>query len=1050
MSFDLTFFKDAARLVGGGGTDTVTSLYGSSAALLFSLLDQPAVIILPADVAAEDFGRDCRFWSDVLNMRPPLCVTFDDPLQGIVRLKHLYNGTARKLITSAESMSIPLWEKDDFPILTFLTGTEMERESVLRRLSGLGYLAMPVVTREGEMSLRGGILDIFPPGEENPVRVEFFGDEIESIRYFDIDSQRSIKQISSISLCPVNLPEDGPALIDIFGDGIVILNEPSAVCKRFEAIYEVLEGRRLVNFTALPIENEGLNAGTCGLTGLGLLPGERTSIEDFVRRASALSRDHNLLITCSSDTQARRVRELFLEQDVEVPVIQRNNIRIDGRDLLITVGDLSAGFSFRNSIVMADRDIFGPRPAYRPVKKSKVSQLISSIEDFNEGDYVVHLEHGIGRFIGLKKERIEEYEGDFIILEYRDGARLFVPLDRINTIQKYHAPEGVTPRIDTLGGKSWQQTRKRVRKKVRDMAEKLIKIYAKRTAEKGTAFSADTELHREFDGFFPYEETPDQLTSIAEIRKDMEEPVPMDRLLCGDVGYGKTEVVMRACFKAVYDAKQVAVLVPTTILAEQHYETFKMRFAAFPVRIDFLSRFKSRAEQKKTLKALAEGEIDIIIGTHRLLAKDVIFNDLGLLVVDEEHKFGVAHKEKIKALKSNVDVLSLSATPIPRTLHMALSGIRGMSVIETPPEERLAVKSIVARFSSDIIREALQKEFDRGGQTYFVHNRIKDIYEIGNLLQDLLPVGKIGVAHGRMKERELEEVMNKFFHHEIDVLVSTAIIGSGLDIPAANTIIINRADRFGLADLYQLRGRVGRSNVKAYAYFLIPGEDVITEEARKKIQAIQELGYLGAGFRLALRDLEIRGAGNLLGAEQSGHIEAVGFDMYMEMLESAVAELKGEGRPPSIETAIDLKINAGISEDYIDDPAVRLSIYRRVASVKDIKALDSLRDELKDRFGTPGDPAVRLLDIMELKIMAGRLMITSISRTAGRVRILFSPETPVRSESLFALHKTRKGRIRFLPEGGVELDLRDRAWSVIFSEIKGLLEELLKAFDFQN
>jgi len=1047
---DLTLFRNAARLIDKGEIDTVTSLYGSSAALLFSMLNQSAVIILPTDVSAEDFGRDCRFWSDVLNMRPPVCVTFEDPLQGIDRMRHIYGGTEKKLITSAASITVPLWEKDNFPIFTFLTGTEIERESVVRRLAGLGYLAMPVVSREGEMSLRGGILDIFPPGEENPVRIEFFGDEIESIRYFDIDSQRSVKQISSISICPVNLPDTGPTLLEIFGDELVVLKEPAAMRKRLDDMDVILAGRIQVTFMTLPLENEGLNAGVGGLAGLGLLPGERKSVEDFVRRAAGLSKENNLLITCSSDTQARRVRELFLEQDLEAPVIQRSNVRIDSRPLRIVVGDLSAGFSLGNLIIIADQDIFGPRPAYRPLRKSRVSQLITSIEDFNEGDYIVHLDHGIGRFIGLRKERIEEYESDFIVLEYRDGARLFLPLDRINLIQKYHAPEGTAPRIDKLGGKTWQQTRKRVRKKIRDMAEKLIRIYARRTAEKGTAFSPDTELHREFDGFFSFEETPDQLTSISEIRKDMEAPVPMDRLLCGDVGYGKTEVVMRACFKAVFDAKQVAVLVPTTILAEQHFETFRMRFAAFPVRIDYLSRFKSRAEQKKTLKALAAGEIDIIIGTHRLLAKDVVFNDLGLLVVDEEHKFGVAHKEKIKAIKSNVDVLSLSATPIPRTLHMALSGIRGMSVIETPPEERLSVKSIVARFSPDIIREALQKEFDRGGQTYFVHNRIKDIYEIGNLIQRLLPAGKIGVAHGRMREKELEEVMKKFFHHEIDVLVSTAIIGSGLDIATANTIIINRADRFGLADLYQLRGRVGRSNVKAYAYFLIPGEDLLTEEARKKIQAIQELGYLGAGFRLALKDLEIRGAGNLLGAEQSGHIEAVGFDMYMEMLESAVAELKGEKMPPSVETVIDLKVNAGIPEDYIDDPAVRLSIYRRVASVKDINALDRLREELKDRFGTPGDSTDRLLDIMELRILSSKLMITSIKRTAGRIQIIFSSETPLRSESLFALQEKRKGRIKFLPEGGVELDQRDRAWPEVFGEIKDLLKELLEAFDFQN
>jgi transcription-repair coupling factor (superfamily II helicase) len=576
------------------------------------------------------------------------------------------------------------------------------------------------------------------------------------------------------------------------------------------------------------------------------------------------------------------------------------------------------------------------------------------------------------------------------------------------------------------------------------MAGKLLKIYAGRTAASGNAFSGDTELHREFDGFFAYEETPDQSTSINEIKRDMELQKPMDRLLCGDVGYGKTEVVMRACFKAVYDSKQVAVLVPTTILAEQHYETFTERFSAFPVRIDFLSRFKSRVEQKQALKSLAEGEVDIMIGTHRLFGKDVSFHDLGLLVIDEEHKFGVAHKERIKALKSSVDILTLSATPIPRTLHMALSGIRGMSLIETPPEDRLAVKSTVARFNPAIIKEALRHELDRGGQAFFVHNRIHDIYEIANFLMGLAPGGKIGVAHGQMREKELEQVMHKFFKKNINILVSTSIISAGLDIPSANTIIINRADRFGLADLYQLRGRVGRSNVRAYAYFLVPGTDIITEQARKKLEAVQELGYLGAGFRLALKDLEIRGTGNLLGAEQSGHIESIGFDMYMEMLESAVAELRGEKTAPVIEPVIELRVRALIPEDYIENPDLRLSVYRKIASAKDPDSLEVLLDELKDRFGPVTEETKRLIEIMEIKTLAKKIAVTKIQNLVGRIQVLFAPETPVTPEKIFSLYKSREQYFKFLPEGGIELDLEGREWSGIYSELKGALEELGK------
>jgi transcription-repair coupling factor (superfamily II helicase) len=885
---------------------------------------------------------------------------------------------------------------------------------------------------------------MFPPDRDNPVRVEFFGDEIESIRSFEIDTQLSIKEIDDIRLCPAIGPEEGPNLIEFLSGSRLILNEPDDIKRRYPLFEQerLLPDQEFLSFTSLPMEGEGINLGAAGAGGHGLLREERSSVEDLVGNVLALRESFFILIVSSSEGQSGRLKELFVDKGSDMPVLTGSKAMKSSHSPVTTVGDLSRGFKHRDVIVLTGSDIFGRSPVSRQTKRSRVSKLISSIEDFREGDYLVHIEHGIGKFLGIKRSNIEGHEGDFISIEYLGGDKLSVPLERIDYVQKYNAPENVRPKLDRLGGKTWQKTKQRVKKKIKDMAKQLLKIYASRMSAAGNAFSEDTELHKEFDGFFPYEETPDQLSSIKEIKKDMEKSAPMDRLLCGDVGYGKTEVVMRAAFKAVYDSKQAAVLVPTTILAEQHYETFCTRFSAFPVKIDYLSRFKSAAEKKDTLKRLAQGDIDIIIGTHGLLGKKVEFFDLGLLVIDEEHKFGVSHKERIKELKANVDALSLSATPIPRTLHMALTGVRGMSTIETPPEDRLAVKSSVARFNPQTIGEAIQKELDRNGQAFFVHNRISDIYEIAGFIGGLVPDAKIGVAHGRLNEKELEHVMRAFSHGEKNVLVATSIISSGLDIPSANTIIINRADRFGLADLYQLRGRVGRSDVKAYAYLLIPGEDLITEEARKKLEAIQEMGYLGAGFRLALRDLEIRGAGNMLGAEQSGHIEAIGFDMYMDMLKNTVAELKGEKVPSNIEPAINLGITAMIPEGYIEDPDLRLSVYRKIASAKDIGALRNMSDELRDRFGRLPGKTERLIEIMELKVMAKNLYITKMDNFLGRIKIYFSAETPVKPERMLSLYRDGREYLSFLPEGGIELDLRKKSWNEIVVVLKDILEEL--------
>lgn len=1042
MPLDLSIFQSALKSFEEADTELFTSLSGSAGALFFALVPRPCLLLCSSDDSAAEFYSDVVFWSDFLGKGRPLLLSSSGDEGRMKNLSILYREKPEKIIASAQAASAPLWGWDDYPKIRLSQKCSAGRDGTVELLYRQGYHTVPVVSGAGEMSIRGGILDVFPPDGENPVRIEFFGDEVESLRYFDIDAQTSIREISEISICPAAGPEAGQDLIDLLSDWRMLLHEPDDLKRHFPDLMTRGPVERAAGMTSLPLSGTGVDCSVRGLGGLGLLQGERKDLDEFPPRVGELLNQYRIMMVCASEGQWKRLRELLSGQGIESTLLTKGSDLADGINPVMTIGQLSSGFSCSDVIILTEQDIFGRRPAYRPIRKSRVSGLISSIEDFKKGDYLVHSEHGIGRFLGIQKEKIEGYEGDLLVIEYYGGDKLFVPIERINVIQKYHAPESVRPVIDRLGGKSWQRTKQKVEKKIREMAERLLKIYAKRTTAQGTAFSEETELHREFESFFTYEETPDQISSIQEIRRDMERPVPMDRLLCGDVGYGKTEVVMRACFKAVYDAMQVAVLVPTTILAEQHVETFVHRFSGFPVRIDYLSRFKSRAEQQQTLKSLEAGQIDIIIGTHRLLGSDVRFHNLGLLVIDEEHKFGVTHKEKIKAMRAGVDVLSLSATPIPRTLHMALSGIRGMNTIETPPEDRLAVKSVVARFSPSIIKEAVEYEIERHGQVFYVHNRIQDIYEVAAFIQNLVPYSQIGVAHGQMQEKELEQVMKRFFQREINILVSTAIIGAGLDIPTANTIIIDRADRFGLADLYQLRGRVGRSNVKAYAYFLIPGEDIMTGDARKKLEAIQELGYLGAGFRLALRDLEIRGAGNLLGAEQSGHIRAVGFDMYMEMLEATVAELRGGEAAPAIEPVIDLKVTALIPEEYIDDPDLRLSIYRKIASAKDIAALQGIREELKDRFGEPPDETIRLSEVMELKVMARALFISKLQNVAGRVRLLFAPETPVSSDRIFALHNTRQGYLRFLPEGGVELDLRGQAWPFVCQELQKVFDEL--------
>ena len=675
------------------------------------------------------------------------------------------------------------------------------------------------------------------------------------------------------------------------------------------------------------------------------------------------------------------------------------------------------GFPDRKLTVFGNSDLFESTPSVeRPSKKIRTSGFFSDFAELKPGDFVVHVDHGIGQFEGLRLIESDGRRGEFMLLRYAEDARLYVPLERMDLVQSYRVVEGAHPSLDKLGGTGWNTRKARVRKSLEDMADQLLSLYAARKTAEGFGFSPDGNFQREFEDAFEFEETPDQNSAIADIKRDMQSATPMDRLLCGDVGYGKTEVAMRAAFKAVADGKQVAVLAPTTVLAFQHHETFKRRFAAFPARIDMMSRFRTAAQQKETLASLEAGKVDIVIGTHRLLSKDVKFHDLGLLIVDEEQRFGVAHKERLKEMRKNVDALALSATPIPRTLHMSLVGLRDMSLIETPPRDRLAIQTVVASFREDLIQRAIEEEIAREGQVYFIHNRVESIYSLATLVTKLVPRARVVVGHGQMSEKELETVMLKFIRDDADVLVSTTIVENGLDIPRANTILINRADRLGLAELYQLRGRVGRSDRRAYAYLLVPPETVLSEIARKRLSAMKEFSELGAGFRIAALDLELRGAGNMLGRQQHGHIEAIGFDLYCQMLERAVSKLKGEESVPELRTTLSLGFDVRIPENYIPSENLRLRTYKRVSSIASDEEKADVRKELEDRFGALPPSVDNLLEYAVLKSMAERLRISTVERQGTRIAIRFHPETTIDPAALVNVVRSRKG-VKLDPSG---------------------------------
>jgi len=746
---------------------------------------------------------------------------------------------------------------------------------------------------------------------------------------------------------------------------------------------------------------------------------------------SRISAGENVMISASSTGELERFADICheyelpyrvgeLEENTTVTRLAEEGTSGNTPAVILIKAPIAEGVVFVDSrlVVYGNSDLFEtlPAPAERARTRPKSASFFSDFSDLKPGDYVVHVDHGIGQFEGLRQVTVEGATGEFMLLRYFGDARLYVPLARLDLVQKYQSLGGEEPQLDRMGVGAWEARKSRVRKSVTDMADQLLALYAERKTAVGHAFPPDSNFQREFEDAFEFEPTVDQKNAIEDVKRDMESTLPMDRLLCGDVGYGKTEVAMRAAFKAISDSKQVAVLAPTTVLAFQHYETFRRRFAAFPVRIAMLSRFRSVAEQKKTIEELESGKVDIVIGTHRILSKDVKFSDLGLLVVDEEQRFGVAHKERLKELRKNVDVLTMSATPIPRTLHMSLVGLRDMSVIETPPKDRLAIQTSVAAFSETLVQRVIAEEIGRGGQIFFVHNRVESIASLATLIQRLLPKARVVVGHGQMKESELEKVMLKFIRHEADILVSTTIVENGLDIPAANTIIINRADRMGLAELYQLRGRVGRSNVRAYAYLLIPPDAPLTPIARTRLAALKEFSDLGAGFRIAALDLELRGAGNILGSQQHGHIEAVGFDLYIQMLERAVAERRGQSVTPERRSALNLGLDIRIPPEYIDNENLRLRIYKRIAGITTEAQRDEVSKELADRFGPPPPSVETLLDYSVLKGVAEKLLVASVDRRNDQVAVKFYDDTPIVPEKLVKLVRKRPD-LRLDPTG---------------------------------
>jgi transcription-repair coupling factor (superfamily II helicase) len=1152
----------AGRRRVSGMTSTARSLY---LPLMVRAARQPVLVLVADNKAAEaleiaveagcqltgalDPARVVRFPAhDVLpfeNLSPHP----DVQEQRAAALWKLSTGAVDLVIAPVEAAALLLFDRDYYAALavTVRRGEEIDLEVLTQHLASVGYTQVDLVEMPGQFTRRGGILDVYSPESDRPIRIEFFGDEIETIRKFDPETQRSQSGLDEAQLLPLTetpltehliaavnarltrqrveiaenadpeLAEEAAAaagatifpgwefftpvagarksLLTLLPRCALFVDEPAMVRNQIDRWWNKVEQRHersgvgtLIRPEDIYLRPEVLQAALQSHMGLDL---DQLGAVDVIEEDATLGeieiltrptlRFHGsipalteqLRALMQSDTrivlavpnQGEVERMATVLREYHIPYRLGSRLAHPGETMLeeasyhagdlhvpvIVRAPLAAGVSFAetNLIVFGANDLSDEADvAARPVpKKSKTAAFVSDFRDLHIGDYVVHVEHGIAQYQGLKEIVQDGLSIEFMILEFAEAAKLYVPLTRLDLIQKYRSTDsGPEPVLNKLGSQQWTKTKARVRKAMQDMAAELLKLYAQRHTAQGTAFTPDNEFQREFEDSFDYNETDDQLTAIAAIKQDMESTTPMDRLLCGDVGYGKTEVAMRAAFKAVQDGKQVAVLTPTTVLSFQHYETFKQRFAQFPINIEMISRFRTAKEQKEIVERVETGKVDILIGTHRLLSKDIKFQDLGLLIVDEEQRFGVRHKERLKQIRKEIDVLAMSATPIPRTLHMSLVGLRDMSVIETPPKDRMAIQTVVAKFDEKLVRSAIELELERGGQIYFVHNRVESIYEIAARIQELVPAARVIVGHGQMGESELEKTMLAFMHHEYDVLVATTIIENGLDIPLANTILINRADRHGLSELYQLRGRVGRSNRRAYAYLLIPQGTELTDVARRRLAALKEFSDLGAGFKIAALDLELRGAGNMLGGEQSGHIEAVGFELYTSMLEAAVKEMKGEGEEERPSTQLNLGIALRIDESYVPEENQRLRLYKKIAGAASEAAVNEIRAEMEDRYGSLPDATVYLLEAALLRLECERLGVAQIDRKRGELQIRFTENASVDPQHLMRLvARNAKRGAQFTPQGVLKYPLAAMRPDEVLLEIREILSNLAPA-----
>jgi transcription-repair coupling factor (superfamily II helicase) len=1042
-------------------------LWGSSRSLVIASLakhtGRVALVMAPGTAERHRLAEDVRFFlgsldaaavTPVLEFPPAEPVSWrgrhrDHAAERARACHHLASGRAAVVVATPSALVAPLLSPPEFRARVFSleVGGAIDRETLVHRLETAGYERVDTVVEVGQWSSRGGIVDVFSPVRERPVRAEFFGDEVESLRLFDPTTQRSVDSLSELAVLPLSVDSGQSVLLPAWlpPDALVVLDDPALLdAPPEDAPSTVPLAEALAGFQRLelPLLQRGAGAVprvAMGTRSVGGYQGRFKELAAAIRgwRAEGFA----VRLVVDDDQQGARLRGILGEHDLE-PWSGASLWSDEG--LGVITGDCAAGFQLPalGLVVLAEEDIFGARRRRlrRPVFQR--GQAIAAFTDLKPNDLVVHESHGVGRYHGLQTMVVDGRGGDFILLEYGEGGRLYLPVERLDLISKYMGAPSGAARLDRLGGGAWQRIKESVRAAVRQMAEQLLQLYARRSVAERAPFSPDTPWQREFEAAFRFEETPDQLRAIEDVKADMERERPMDRLVAGDVGYGKTEVALRAAFKAVADGRQVAVLVPTTVLAQQHFHTFSDRFTAFPARVELLSRFRTSKEQKAVLEGIRTGAVDVVIGTHRLLSKDVAFRNLGLLVVDEEHRFGVVHKERIKQLRASVDALTLTATPIPRTLYMSLAGVRDLSVIETPPIDRLPIETIVTGFSRHIIKDAIERELARGGQVFFVHNRVQSLPSMTAFIQGLCPGARVLMGHGQLGERELESVMVKFVDGQADVLVSTAIVESGLDIPASNTIIINRADRFGLAQLYQLRGRVGRERQQAYAYLLVPAAGSVDETAQRRLQVIEEMTELGGGFRLAMRDLEIRGSGNLLGAEQHGHIAAVGFDLYTKLLAEAVRELKGEPGGGAVEPVITVGVEALLPDAYVPEVNQRLGIYQRLTDLAGDAEIAEMRAELVDRFGPPPPAVEALLDVVGLRALARRLHAERVEAGGGRALVTFAPSTPVTPERILAVIGKPGGGVSMRKEFILEATIPAGPWPAVRDALRALLESL--------